>query len=61
GDGKLSREESPSPWFDKIDTNSDGSLDPKEFKAAMDQAKKMMSGQMGGGAPGGAGPPPRGQ
>lgn len=59
GDGKLSREESPSPWFDKIDTNSDGSLDTKEFKAAMDQAKKMMAGQAAGGVPGGGAPPPR--
>lgn len=58
GDGKLSREESPSPWFDRIDANADGSLDPKEFKAAMDMAKKMTAAP-GGGAPGG--PPPSGQ
>ena len=48
-DGKLSREENPSPWFDRIDTNSDGSIDPKEFKTAMDAAKKMMAEQGGGG------------
>ena len=48
----------PSPWFDRIDTNSDGSIDAKEFKAAMDAAKKLMAGQTGGGAPGS---PPNGQ
>jgi HlyD family secretion protein len=51
GDGKLSREENPSPWFDQVDTNSDGSIDRKEFNTAMERAKKMMAGQMGGGAP----------
>ncbi|HQU46138.1 MAG TPA: HlyD family efflux transporter periplasmic adaptor subunit, partial [Pirellulales bacterium] len=51
GDGKLTREENPSPWFDKTDTNSDGSIDPKEFKTALDDIKKKMAGQMGGGAP----------
>ncbi|HVX10771.1 MAG TPA: HlyD family efflux transporter periplasmic adaptor subunit [Pirellulales bacterium] len=54
GDGVLTREENPSPWFDKIDTNSNGTIDPKEYKAAMDAAKKLMAGQGGAGGPGGA-------
>jgi HlyD family secretion protein len=53
-DGKLTREENPSPFFDQVDTNSNGSIDPKEFKTAIDKAKKMMAN------PGGAGPPPGG-
>ncbi|HEV7226249.1 MAG TPA: HlyD family efflux transporter periplasmic adaptor subunit, partial [Pirellulales bacterium] len=28
GDGKLSREENPSPWFDQTDIDADGSIDP---------------------------------
>lgn len=63
-DGKLSREEYPEQgrqWFDLIDTSHDGSVDTKEFKAAMDQAKKLMN-SMGGAAPGGqAAPPPSGR
>jgi HlyD family secretion protein len=55
-DGKLTREENPSPWFDQIDTNSNGSIDPKEFKTAIDKAKKMMANPGGGGPPGGAPP-----
>ena len=59
GDGKLSREENPSPYFDQADINADGSIDPKEFKTALDKVKKMMANPMGGGAPAGqAGPPP---
>jgi Ca2+-binding EF-hand superfamily protein len=57
GDGKVTKEEHPTPqYFDMVDTNKDGSLDPKEFKTAMDQAKKWMANQGGGGPPGG--PPP---
>ena len=56
-DGKITREEHPMPqYFDMVDANKDGSLDPKEFKTAMDQAKKWMANQGGGGPPGG--PPP---
>ncbi|HEV7222349.1 MAG TPA: HlyD family efflux transporter periplasmic adaptor subunit [Pirellulales bacterium] len=58
GNGKLSREENPSPYFDQADINADGSIDPKEFKTGIDKLKKMMANPMGGGAP--AGPPPSG-
>jgi len=59
GDGKLSREENPSPYFDQTDLNADGSIDAKEFKTAIDKVKKMMANPMGGGPPAGqAGPPP---
>jgi RND family efflux transporter MFP subunit len=57
GDGKITRDETPVPaTFDQTDTNSDGGIDPKEFKTAIDKLKKLMANPMGGGLPGG--PPP---
>ncbi|HEX5447358.1 MAG TPA: HlyD family efflux transporter periplasmic adaptor subunit [Pirellulales bacterium] len=57
GDGSLTREENPSPFFDRIDADSSGAIDAKEFKEAMDRARKMMQqGGPGGGGPGGGGP-----
>ncbi|HET6880808.1 MAG TPA: HlyD family efflux transporter periplasmic adaptor subunit [Pirellulales bacterium] len=55
GDGKLTREESPSPGFDQTDSNSDGFIDRKEFKTAVDKFKKMMAEQGGDGLPGAPG------
>ncbi|HUY31623.1 MAG TPA: HlyD family efflux transporter periplasmic adaptor subunit [Pirellulales bacterium] len=56
GDGKISKEENPSPWFDRQDANADGFVDRKEFKESMDQFQKMMK-QRGMGGQGGGGPP----
>ncbi|HWB07807.1 MAG TPA: HlyD family efflux transporter periplasmic adaptor subunit [Pirellulales bacterium] len=57
GDGKITREENPSPFFDRQDTNGDGVVDREEFKTSMDRFKKMMEERMkeGGGGPGGPG------
>ncbi|HEV3342382.1 MAG TPA: HlyD family efflux transporter periplasmic adaptor subunit [Pirellulales bacterium] len=57
GDGKISRDETTVPaMFDQTDTNSDGGIDPKEFKTAIDKFKKMLANQAGGGLPGGSPP-----
>jgi HlyD family secretion protein len=70
GDGKITKEENPSPFFDRQDTNGDGVVDREEFKTSMDRFKKMMEERMkeggggfGGGGPGGGfgGPPGGGQ
>jgi HlyD family secretion protein len=63
GDGKITREENPSPFFDRQDTNGDGVVDREEFKTSMDRFKKMMEERMregGGGPSGGFGGPPGG-
>jgi HlyD family secretion protein len=57
GDGKITKEENPSPYFDSMDTNTDGTVDREEFKTAMDRMKKMMQER----GAGGAGGPPGGQ
>lgn len=63
GDGKITKEENPSPYFDQQDTDHDGAVTAVEFKAAMDAFRKMMQERAmnGGGGPGGGGPPGGGQ
>jgi len=56
GDGKITKEENPSPFFDRIDSDSDGLIDRKEYNAMMERVKEMMK-QGGMGGPGGGGPP----
>ncbi|HEV3338719.1 MAG TPA: hypothetical protein VG125_00130, partial [Pirellulales bacterium] len=59
GDGKLTIEEYPEPaqrFFPMVDTNSDGSVDQAEHKAAEERRRQMMQqGGFGGGGPGGPG------
>ncbi len=59
GDGKITREENPSPFFDRMDANSDGVIDRSEHAAMMKRMRERQ--QNGGGAPGGppggGGPP----
>lgn len=53
GDGKVTKDEAPEQmqgFFDRIDTNSDGTIDAKEF-AAM-QARRRAREAGGGGPPG---------
>ena len=56
GDGKITKEENPSPYFDSMDPNTDGTVDREEFKTAMDRVKKMMQERGAGGAGGPPGP-----
>ena len=59
GDGKITREENPSPFFDRMDANADGVIDRSEHAAMMKRMRERQ--QNGGGAPGGppggGGPP----
>jgi len=55
GDGKITKEENPSPYFDRMDANSDGVIDRSEHAAAMKRMRERQ--QNGGGGPGGAGRP----
>jgi HlyD family secretion protein len=61
GDGKITREENPSPYFDQTDANSDGVIDAQEFKTAMDKVRKMMDQMRQNGGGGFGGPPGGGQ
>jgi Ca2+-binding EF-hand superfamily protein len=52
GDGKLTKEESPERMlehFEKIDANSDGTVDLTEFQQAMEKLGRAAGGPPGGG------------
>jgi HlyD family secretion protein len=57
GDGKITREENPSPFFDRMDANSDGVIDRSEHAAMMKRMRERQQNGGGAGGPPGGGPP----